>query len=76
MAAFEMALATGGDDAAGYRAGSGTACPDCGKSHWLIGRCTAECAACAGALPIERPVWQTVIVSAPSGFRYSSTSRR
>ena len=28
-------------------------CPGCGKSHWLIGRMTAECAYCATALPLN-----------------------
>jgi hypothetical protein len=28
------------------------ACPGCGRSHWLIGRATAECAFCATALPL------------------------
>jgi len=27
-------------------------CPGCGKSHWYVGRLTAECAFCATALPI------------------------
>jgi len=28
-------------------------CPGCGKSHWLMGRMTAECAYCATALPLN-----------------------
>lgn len=28
-------------------------CPSCGRSHWLIGRMTAECAYCATALPLS-----------------------
>ncbi|TGX56082.1 hypothetical protein E5A73_02980 [Sphingomonas gei] len=27
-------------------------CPGCGKSHWMIGRVTAECAFCGTALPL------------------------
>jgi hypothetical protein len=27
-------------------------CPGCGKSHWMIGRLTAECAFCGTALPL------------------------
>ena len=27
-------------------------CPGCGRSHWLIGRITAECAFCSTALPL------------------------
>ncbi|MGF7149659.1 hypothetical protein FHS96_003310 [Sphingomonas zeicaulis] len=36
-----------------YRPGNATSCPDCGKSHWHVGRHTAECAWCATALPIS-----------------------
>lgn len=27
-------------------------CPGCDKSHWMIGRLTAECAFCGTALPL------------------------
>ena len=27
-------------------------CPGCGKSHWLLGRVSAECAYCGTALPL------------------------
>lgn len=30
-------------------------CPGCGRTHWLIGRKTAECAFCSTALPLESP---------------------
>lgn len=36
-----------------YR-GAGTACPGCGRTHWLVGRVMAECAFCAAALPIAQ----------------------
>lgn len=35
-----------------YR-GVSTACPGCGRSHWIIGRLSAECAFCTTALPLE-----------------------
>ncbi len=72
MMAFEIETVTA---VTGYRTGSGAACPDCGKSHWLVGRSTAECASCATALPIREPVWQSTEMRAPSGFRYRSISR-
>ncbi len=28
-------------------------CPGCGRTHWIIGRVTAECAFCATAIPLE-----------------------
>jgi hypothetical protein len=27
-------------------------CPGCGRTHWIIGRVSAECAFCATALPL------------------------
>lgn len=30
----------------------GQACPGCGRSHWHVGRATAECAFCATAMPL------------------------
>jgi hypothetical protein len=31
-------------------------CPGCGRSHWHVGRSTAECAFCGTALPFATPV--------------------
>ena len=28
-------------------------CPGCGRTHWLIGRMSAECAFCGTALPLK-----------------------
>ena len=28
-------------------------CPGCGRTHWLIGRLSAECAFCTTALPLR-----------------------
>jgi hypothetical protein len=38
-----------------YRAGQVNHCPGCGRSHWHIGRSTAECAFCSTAIPLARP---------------------
>lgn len=35
-----------------YRSGETNHCPGCGRSQWVIGRATAECAWCATALPL------------------------
>lgn len=35
-----------------YREGETNHCPGCGRTHWHIGRTTAECAFCATALPL------------------------
>ncbi len=36
-----------------YRAEEINHCPGCGKSQWMVGRVTAECAFCSTALPIN-----------------------
>lgn len=38
-----------------YRHGEVNHCPGCGRSHWEVGRSSAECAFCGTALPFERP---------------------
>jgi hypothetical protein len=36
-----------------YREGETNHCPGCGRTHWIIGRLSAECAFCATVLPLE-----------------------
>ena len=35
-----------------YRENEVNHCPGCGRTHWLIGRMSAECAFCTTALPL------------------------
>ena len=35
-----------------YREHQTNHCPGCGRTHWLIGRISAECAFCTTALPL------------------------
>jgi len=35
-----------------YREHAINHCPGCGRTHWLIGRVSAECAFCSTALPL------------------------
>ena len=35
-----------------YRANEVNHCPGCGRSHWYIGRISAECSFCSTALPL------------------------
>lgn len=35
-----------------YRAGQVNFCPGCGRTHWYVGRVSAECGFCATALPL------------------------
>ena len=37
-----------------YRENETNNCPGCGRTHWIIGRVTAECAFCGTALPLEQ----------------------
>lgn len=35
-----------------YRPGQVNHCPGCGRSHWLVGRVSAQCAFCGTALAL------------------------
>ena len=35
-----------------YRADSSNHCPGCGRSHWYVGRISAECGFCGTAVPL------------------------
>lgn len=35
-----------------YRENQVNHCPGCGRSHWLVGRISAECGFCSTALPL------------------------
>lgn len=35
-----------------YRPGEANRCPGCGRSHWHVGRVSAECGFCGTALPL------------------------
>jgi hypothetical protein len=36
-----------------YRENEINHCPGCGRTHWLVGRMSAECGFCATALPLS-----------------------
>lgn len=38
-----------------YRENEPNYCPGCGRSQWILGRTSAECAFCATALPLDVP---------------------
>lgn len=38
-----------------YREHEVNYCPGCGRTHWLLGRLSAECAFCGTALPLANP---------------------
>src|SRR4051794_39361970 len=39
-----------------YHEGDVNHCPGCGRTHWIIGRVSAECAFCSTALPLNEPL--------------------
>ena len=49
-----------------YRQNETNHCPGCGRSHWLVGRVSAECGFCSTALPFasgEFGAARTVLVA-------------
>ena len=56
-----------------YHDGEVNHCPGCGRTHWLIGRLSAECAFCTTALPlkesaIQNPAPQIVFFSSRPSY--------
>jgi hypothetical protein len=43
-----------------YRNNEVNHCPGCGRSHWFVGRITAECAYCATALALQHTGFEGV----------------
>ena len=41
-----------------YRSGETNHCPGCGRSHWYVGRLSAECGFCGTALPLVESLSQ------------------
>jgi hypothetical protein len=41
-----------------YREDEINHCPGCGRTHWIIGRMSAECAFCSTALPLKEAYTQ------------------
>lgn len=48
-----------------YRANESNHCPGCGRSHWYIGRISAECGFCGTAVPLAEAGRNEVIAPAP-----------
>ena len=57
LRSIESARAPFNPNARGYHAvyhdGEVNPCPGCGRTHWIIGRMSAECAFCSTALPLK-----------------------
>ena len=52
-----------------YRANESNHCPGCGRSHWLIGRVTAECGFCGTAVPLAETARQDAITRPAPGSK-------
>ena len=48
-----------------YRVNESNHCPGCGRSHWIIGRVTAECGFCGTAVPLAETSWQEATAPSP-----------
>ena len=59
-----------------YRANESNHCPGCGRSHWYIGRVSAECGFCGTAIPLAETARHEVISAAPRPRSMSSVDQR
>jgi hypothetical protein len=55
-----------------YREHEVNHCPGCGRTHWLIGRVSAECAFCSTAMPLAEA---TIRGPAPTPVFFSGPRR-
>ena len=58
-----------------YRANESNHCPGCGRSHWYIGRVSAECGFCGTAVPLAEAQHESVS-PAPRKNTVSSAEQR
>lgn len=56
-----------------YRANAENHCPGCGRSHWYIGRISAECGFCGTAVPLAEARHDDA-ASAPQGSKRTPAS--
>ena len=61
---FAAALAKRGHHIV-YRSNESNHCPGCGRSHWYIGRMSAECGFCGTAVPLAETYRQEALVPTP-----------
>ena len=57
-----------------YRPGEVNRCPGCGRTHWYVGRLSAECGFCSAALPLmETGMVGTGVLNRPH-FRFDEAA--
>ena len=59
-----------------YRANESNHCPGCGRSHWYIGRVSAECGFCGTAIPLAEARRNEALTSGPRPTTTSSADQR
>jgi hypothetical protein len=72
---FAAALAQRGHHIV-YRANESNHCPGCGRSHWYIGRVSAECGFCGTAIPLAEARHDDGIASSPRPAVVRSADQR
>lgn len=59
-----------------YRINEPNHCPGCGRSHWYIGRVSAECGFCGTAVPLAEARHDEATAPAPRRNTISTTEQR
>jgi len=59
-----------------YRANESNHCPGCGRSHWYIGRVSAECGFCGTAIPLAEARRDEAIIPGPRPTTICSADQR
>ncbi|MFL6735620.1 MAG: PilZ domain-containing protein [Sphingomonas sp.] len=72
-ASFAAALAKRGHHIV-YRANEANHCPGCGRSHWYVGRISAECGFCGTAVPLAETARHEVAAPSPRPRRVSPSA--
>ena len=72
---FAAALAQRGHHIV-YRANESNHCPGCGRSHWYIGRVSAECGFCGTAIPLAEARHDETMASSPRPAVVRSADQR
>jgi len=72
-ASFAAALAKRGHHII-YRVNEANHCPGCGRSQWIVGRSTAECAFCGTAVPLAETCRNETVSLVPRSKAVSTSS--
>lgn len=59
-----------------YRTNESNHCPGCGRSHWYIGRVSAECGFCGTAIPLAEAARHEVVSPSPRPTSVTSSDQR